>query len=486
MLFNSIGFLFFFPIVTIAFFLLPHRFRWFWLLAASCFFYMFFKPIYIVILAFTIVVDYFAGIVIESAETQKKKHLFLLFSLIANIGVLGVFKYYNFFDANITGLFGLMGIKVNIPYLNILLPIGLSFHTFQAMSYTIEVYRGNQKAERHFGIYALYVMFFPQLVAGPIERPQNMLHQFHDQKKFDYGRVVSGLQRMLLGIFKKVVIADRLAIYVDAHFNSPSSSSSLGLLLASIFFAFQIYCDFSGYSDIAIGSARVMGFDLMENFNFPFSGRNLTDFWRRWHISLLTWFNDYLFTPFVINHRNWGKWAVVTGLLLTFSISGLWHGAAWTFIIWGFLHALGMVYEFLTKKKRVKLGKKLNPTVNAVLSYLITFAFVDFTFVFFRANSIQDAWYVLKSLTHLSRIFNLGELKSQFVLATGSYDSDLIISTLLVLVVVAFHGTSLYSYVASHFNQKPRYIRWGVYYGAIILILWLGVFDNRQFIYFQF
>lgn len=287
MLFNSVQFIFFFITVTTLFYVLPHKFRWMLLLLSSCYFYMAFVPIYILILGFTIVIDYFAGIYIENSSGRRRK-VFLIVSLIANISVLCVFKYYNFINENIGSVF---------PYLAILLPIGLSFHTFQAMSYTIEVYRGNQKAERDFGIYALFVMFYPQLVAGPIERPQNLLHQFHEKHEFSLERVSSGLKQMLIGFLKKLVIADRIGIYVDTIYNNSATQSGQSLACATVFFAFQIYCDFSAYSDIAIGAARVMGFDLMKNFNRPYLATSVSQFWRRWHISLSTWFKDYVYIP---------------------------------------------------------------------------------------------------------------------------------------------------------------------------------------------
>ncbi|MGZ3884299.1 MAG: MBOAT family O-acyltransferase, partial [Bacteroidia bacterium] len=297
MLFNSLAFLAFFPVVTALYFLLPHKIRWFLLLVASCFFYMFFKPVYILILFGTIIIDYYAGIKLEETADKKKKKLFLVLSLVANIGVLVVFKYYNFINTNITDLLSAFGAHNPIPFLKILLPIGLSFHTFQAMSYTIEIYRGNQKAERHFGIYSLYVMFYPQLVAGPIERPQNVMHQFHETHRFDYTDVSAGLKLMLWGFFKKVVIADRLAIGVDEVYDHVHSYSGIALIMATVFFAIQIYCDFSGYSDIALGTARVMGFRLMTNFNRPYASRSVSEFWSRWHISLSSWFRDYLYIP---------------------------------------------------------------------------------------------------------------------------------------------------------------------------------------------
>lgn len=296
MIFNSFEFLVFFIVVSTLYFTLPHRYRWFHLLAASIFFYSYFIPIYFLILFGTIVIDYFAGIQIERSEGRKRK-LFLILSLIANIGILAVFKYYNFFITNVNSLLSLSANDFQFSLMSIALPIGLSFHTFQAMSYTIEVYRKNQSAERHFGIYALYVMFYPQLVAGPIERPQNVLHQFYIKQKFSYDNAVRGLRLMLWGLFKKVVIADNLSVVVDHVYSQPEAVSGLSVMTGAIFFSIQIYCDFSGYSDIALGTARFMGFDLMKNFNIPYYSKSISEFWSRWHISLSTWFRDYLYIP---------------------------------------------------------------------------------------------------------------------------------------------------------------------------------------------
>lgn len=343
MVFNSLAFVAFFVVVTTLFFVLPHKYRWALLLAASCYFYMYFLPVYILILGFTIVVDYFAGIYIAKSEGKRRK-MFLVFSLIANIGVLAFFKYYNFLNSNITSLFGDFGYKNPIPYLQILLPVGLSFHTFQAMSYTIEVYRGHQAPEKHFGIYALYVMFYPQLVAGPIERPQNILHQFHEVKYFEYDRVVSGLRLMLWGFIKKLVVADRLAIYVDAVYNNATHHSASSLALASLFFGIQIYCDFSGYSDIAIGAAKVMGYNLMTNFRRPlWSSKSAQEVWQRWHISLTTWFRDYLYFP--LGGTRKGTLMTLRNVFFVFAISGLWHGANWTFVLWGVFNAVVLILE---------------------------------------------------------------------------------------------------------------------------------------------
>lgn len=382
MLFNSFSFLFFFIIVTTLYFATPYKKRWILLLVSSCYFYMAFVPIYILILAFTIVIDYFAGLYIEKTKGGRRK-LFLICSLVANIGVLAFFKYYNFLDNNVSFILQKLGSSNPIPYLSILLPIGLSFHTFQAMSYTIEVYRGHQKAERHFGIYSLYVMFYPQLVAGPIERPQNLLHQFREKHDFEYSRVIEGFKLILWGFFKKLVIADRLAIYVNAVYNNPQHHSGLTLLLATIFFAFQIYCDFSAYSDIAIGTAKVMGFKLMTNFNRPYFSRNISEFWKRWHISLSTWFRDYLYISLGGNRVTIPRWYF--NLIIVFVLSGFWHGANWTYIIWGALNGFYLVFAIVTfglrKKITAFLGFDKLPKLNLFLQILITFLLSCFAWI---------------------------------------------------------------------------------------------------------
>ncbi|MEP7265160.1 MAG: MBOAT family O-acyltransferase, partial [Bacteroidota bacterium] len=376
------------------YFLVAHRYRWLWLLAASCYFYMAFVPLYILILGFTIVIDYIAGIYIENSIGKTRKR-FLLASIIANIGVLAVFKYFNFFIENFNAVSEFFHAP-HLPYLNILLPIGLSFHTFQAMSYTIEVYRGNQKAERHFGIYALYVMFYPQLVAGPIERPQNILHQFHEKKNFNYKDVSQGLQLMVWGLFKKAVIADRLSLITDQVFNSPQQYPAATLCIAAFFFSFQIFCDFSGYCDIALGAAQVMGYKLMINFRRPYHAVSISDFWRRWHISLSSWFRDYLYISMGGNRVSRYRWYF--NLFFVFMISGLWHGANWTFIVWGALHGLYLVVALIKErivKENFQERVQSHNLFRKVISTGITFALVTITWIFFRANSVTDAVHMI-------------------------------------------------------------------------------------------
>jgi alginate O-acetyltransferase complex protein AlgI len=476
MLFNSFEFLIFFPVVTILFFLLPHKFRWMLLLAASCVFYMFFVPVYILILLVTILIDYVAAIYIDKSEGKKKK-FYLIISITSTCLVLFIFKYFNFFNENFRLLAQLIHWNYPIQALRILLPIGLSFHTFQSLSYVIEVYRGNQKPEHHFGIYSLYVMFYPQLSAGPIERPQNMLHQFYEEHDFDYDNVMYGLKRMLWGYFKKVVIADRLSLYVNAIYGDQNAHNGTSFLLATIFFTFQIYCDFSGYSDIAIGSARVMGFKLMTNFNRPLFSKSMTEYWRRWHISLSTWFNDYLFTPLVFEFRNAGKFAVVFALLITFFVSGLWHGAGWTFIAWGLLHGIAIMYEFLTKKKRKRLFQNVPELVSKTVSSILTLIFVSFTLIFFRASSFHDAIIIIhKMIFERGRLFIGG---NTWLIVYSVFFILVLLVTELIQEYKLFNNFSL-------FYNPNKAVRYLTYYSLVLIILLLGVFDSSQFIYFQF
>ena len=484
MLFNSFHFLIFFVVVASFYFSLPYNRRWVLLLLSSCYFYMAFVPIYILILGFTIVVDYFAGIAIESSEGKRRK-LFLIISLITNIGVLAVFKYYNFIVENVSFLLHGFGLTAPIPYLSILLPIGLSFHTFQAMSYTIEVYRGNQKAERHFGFYALYVMFFPQLVAGPIERPQHLLHQFKEKFDFEYDRVTSGLRLMVWGLFKKVVIADRLAIVVDTVYNNPDQHNSLSLVIATVFFSFQILCDFSGYSNMAIGAARILGFKLMTNFDKPYQSKNISEFWKRWHISLSSWFKDYFYITLGGNRVTIPRWYL--NIFIVFLISGLWHGANWTFIVWGALHGFYLIFSILTKDAREKFNT-LFPLLNSsFLKVLTTFILVSFAWIFFRANNVASALYIIKRMyTGIPDLINLVSTHQPVFKDLGLGKGSLVLSVLLIIFLETVHYFKSKTNITKIFTEQPVYIRWAIYYGFVIIILLFGVFENRQFIYFQF
>ena len=473
MLFNSFYFLLFFPVVALFYFLLPHKWRWFHLLLASCIFYCAFIPVYILILFFTIIIDYFAGILIEES-TDKKRKRFLIMSIVANVGVLAVFKYFNFFIGNMNEMMETLHLTAHpLPLLNIILPIGLSFHTFQAMSYTIEVYRGHQKAESHFGIYALYVMFFPQLVAGPIERPQNIMHQFKEQHTFDIDNAVHGLQMMLWGFFMKVVVADRLGLYVNAVYGNVSNHNGATLLLATLLFSFQIYCDFAGYSYIAIGSARVMGFRLMTNFNRPYFSNSVATFWKRWHISLSTWFRDYVYIPLGGNRVSKGRHFF--NLFFVFMLSGLWHGANWTFVVWGSLNGIYLIIESLLPQRKYSQANTFIHKLKKATSIFFTFLLISFSWIFFRATSIGEASVIIKKIAtdsfHIP-FLSWGNLAySFFVLA---------ILLLVELYCERHHGKF---YLAEH---SKAWVRFSWYLGIVLMILLLGVFDGGQFIYFQF
>lgn len=487
MLFNSWQFLIFFPLVTVLYFAFPYRLRWFLLLVASCIFYMAFIPVYILILAFTIVIDYFAGLIIDAAEGRRRK-IYLLISIVSNVGILAVFKYYAFINENLAALAGLLRWNYSLHTLSIILPIGLSFHTFQAMSYTIEVYRRHQQPERNFGIYALYVMFYPQLVAGPIERPQNLLHQFYEKHQFDYQRVTDGLKLMLWGLFKKVVIADRLALFVDNVYTLPAGYPGPALIVATIFFAFQIYCDFSGYSDIAIGSAQVMGFRLMTNFNRPYHARSITEFWKRWHISLSTWFRDYLLFSLGGNRI---KWRFNLNLFLTFLISGLWHGAKWTFVIWGALNGFYLLCSVWTKNIRAKLVRATGlegTRLHKFIQVAVTFSLVCFAWIFFRANSLADALYII---THLGAgvgefLTGITRKETWRVLMLDRPREEFLIAVMAILFMEFIHLIQRHSGIRHMLSGKPAYFRWSVYYAMVLLILAFGEFGVKQFIYFQF
>jgi D-alanyl-lipoteichoic acid acyltransferase DltB (MBOAT superfamily) len=480
MLFNSFSFLLFLPTVTLLYFLLPHRFRWMLLLASSCLFYMAFIPVYILVLFVTILIDYFAALRIETTQGRSRK-LFLIGSIVATCAVLSLFKYFNFFNENIGYVSRWLGIAYEGIESSLLLPIGLSFHTFQSLSYVIEVYRGRQKAERHFGIYSLYVMFFPQLVAGPIERPQNLLHQFYEKHGFDATRVSDGLRLILWGMFMKVVIADRLAMYVDGVYADVAVSSPLSLLIATYGFAIQIYCDFAGYSNIAIGAALILGFRLMQNFDRPYAAASVSEFWRRWHISLSTWFRDYVYVPLGGNKATSGKRYL--NLLWVFLLSGLWHGASWTFVVWGGLHGMFLIVGRMTSGIRNRfvrvIGLTRVPRLHRLLQCLTTFHLVCVGWVYFRAATLSDANLCLTKiagwLVDRMPVHGIGLSVAQMVYGVAG------IVTLCVVEVLQGHrpiGAAL----------RPPWVwqRWGMYASLTIGILLIGVFDGGQFIYFQF
>jgi alginate O-acetyltransferase complex protein AlgI len=480
MLFNSLEFALFLPAVVALYFVLPQRARTLLLLAASCLFYMAFIPAYILILAVTIAIDYLAGIWLERTEGRARVVL-LVVSIVSTCAVLFVFKYFHFFTDTFVGLAALLGWTVHSPALSIILPIGLSFHTFQSLSYVIEVYYGRQKAETNLVTYATYVMFFPQLVAGPIERPQNLLHQFREHHDFDYGRVTSGLKRIAWGLFKKLVVADRLALYVSDVYAAPSRFNGLQLTIATVMFAYQIYCDFSGYSDIAIGSARILGFRLMENFKTPYHARSVSEFWHRWHISLSTWFRDYVYIPLggnrVSTTRLW-----YANLMITFTLSGLWHGANWTYVAWGALNGGYLITGIATRKWRERvygwLGLGADSSIRTAIAIATTFALTCAAWVVFRANNLADASYVF---THFWRGWDFGAISTEQFLMRQMPAA--ILSVAFLEAVQLIHGRISITRLIGRF---PVVVRWPVYAGFVLAVVLLGVYRSSQFIYFQF
>ncbi|MBK6839068.1 MAG: MBOAT family protein [Bacteroidetes bacterium] len=473
MLFNSIVFLIFFITVTIGYYALAPRFRWILLLVASSYFYMYFYPPYLLILLFLILVDYFAAIVIDNAGTEKKKKIWLTISLIANIGILAFFKYYNFLNENVEELCISLGWTNPIPALTILLPIGLSFHTFQSMSYTIEVYRGNIKPERHLGIYALFVMFYPQLVAGPIERGTTLLPQLKkNDNRLEYDNVMIGLSQMLYGLFKKVVVADSLAMYVNSIYSYGNFNTGFTALFATWMFAFQIYCDFSGYSDIAIGAGRVMGYRMMTNFSIPYFSKSVTEFWRRWHISLSTWLRDYLY--FSLGGNRKGKWRTYLNNMLTMLLGGLWHGASWNFVIWGGLNGVYLAGE---KMFNVKVKKPILPFWKKAAYAFLTFNLICLTWVFFRAHTFEGAVGILSS------IFNPVDWLNLRIQDTSIFFNMI---SMLALLLVFDYFIFRKKNAETFYRTSSRLQFSSFHLLLLIIILLFGVSEGDQFIYFQF
>lgn len=486
MLFNSLAFLLFFPVTTAVYFTLPQRARWAWLLACSTFFYASFIPKYLLVLLAVIVIDYAAGIGIE-ASAGRRRTVLLGVSLGANVSILAAFKYFDFFNDNLAVIASALHWNYALHTLGWALPIGLSFHTFQSMAYTIEVYRGRFKAERHFGIFALYVLFYPQLVAGPIERPAHLLPQFRVPRRFDAVRAYSALRLMLWGLFKKIVIADRCAAIVDLVYGHPSEFGGGWIVIATWLFAIQIYCDFSGYTDIAIGAARMLGIDLCTNFARPYESASVTEFWRRWHISLSTWFRDYVYLPLGGNRVPLTRWCV--NVAIVFVSSGLWHGANWTFVIWGALHGCYLIAGRLSARARVRFAEATGlirrPRLQRAIGILITFQLVSFAWLFFRATSLSHAKTLLSRMAH-APWFAAPSPSSVFALVSWSHEGYLLIAAMLIALLLSVEWASARSRAAERWARLPVWLRWPAYDALIILMLWMGDLGARSFIYFQF
>ena len=467
MLFNSIQFIYFFPTVVILYFLSPYKWRWLVLLLLSYYFYMSWNVNYVFLILFTTIISYWSAIKIEKAKLKRSKKLYLVISVVASLGVLFFYKYFNFFGESINIVSNKMGLESQIPYFKLLLPVGISFYTFQTLSYSIDVYRDKMKAEYHFGIYALYVSFFPQLVAGPIERSTRLLPQFRVKHDLNFQNFVLGVKWIILGYFMKLVIADRLALYVDSVYNNVYEHSGVTFLVATFLFAFQIFGDFAGYSSIAIGIARIMGYKLITNFNRPYFGSSIGDLWHRWHISLSTWFRDYFYIPMGGNRVSVPRWYL--NLFLTFLVSGLWHGANWTFVIWGALHGFYIVIENLFK---LQVKKKIS-FIERIARVLIVFILVDFAWIFFRANNLTEAMYIVKSIADFS--------------GTLFIDYKVFFYGFIGLLILFVNDLIVENYKDSIILNDQLNGKVVTYYAILICILLsIGVFNGGQFIYFQF
>ncbi|MEN8202655.1 MAG: MBOAT family O-acyltransferase [Bacteroidota bacterium] len=487
MLFNSIDFAIFLPVVFLLYWFVVQRnlsLQNALLVMASYVFYGWWDWRFLSLIIFSSGVDFFVGRRLSRTENPKHRTAFLLLSIFVNIGFLGVFKYFNFFAQSFADAFTLFGAEIEPARLKIILPVGISFYTFQTLSYTIDVYRRKMEAGDDIISFFAFVSFFPQLVAGPIERASNLLPQFYRKRIFDYGMAADGMRQILWGLFKKIVIADNAAVYANDIFQNYTDYSGSTLLFGTFMFALQIYGDFSGYSDIAIGTARLFGFKLMQNFNFPYFSRDIAEFWRRWHISLSSWFRDYVYIP--IGGSRGNSWMKIRNIFVIFLVSGFWHGANWTFLIWGFLNALYFLPLMLLNRNRkytdtVAEGKIL-PGFRETFQMITTFLLTCLAWVFFRADSVDHAF------SYLSKIFSSSifesPVKDLWAMNTGNHIIILSVSMVLFLILEWVqrnkkHGLELDS------EKLPKYLRWGLYYVVIIALFMMnGV--QQKFIYFQF
>jgi len=500
MVFNSLSFFIFFPVTAAVYFILPLQWRRWFLLAASYYFYMCFKPEYVIILLVSTLIDYYLGIRINAGKTLKSRKRTLLIGIILNIGSLAALKYLNFIGESISILLKSFNIFLDIKGFEFLAPVGISYYTFKKLSYLIDVYREKHLPETRFGNFALYVAFFPEIMSGPIDRAGKLIPQFLKKHSFDYRRVTDGLKLMTWGFFKKLIIADRLAGFVDKVYSNPSGYEGLSLITATIYFSFQIYCDFSGYTDIARGAAKILGFELMENFDRPYFSRSIVEFWKRWHISLSTWLMEYLFLPvaYAVSRKiqqpyfikiKAESWAYVTGIIVTMMLCGLWHGVGWTFIIWGTLHGLILAISFATKKTRRKIFKKLkikkNSLIRKAFQMVITFGTVSFAWIFFRAESLTDAGYII---THLfsgwSKLLNMAVFFEAFHF--GLLKKELAVALVSIAMMLLIHLLRKTLTFEQYLSRQPAIIRWSIYIILLVWILTFGDAGSETFIYFRF
>jgi D-alanyl-lipoteichoic acid acyltransferase DltB (MBOAT superfamily) len=482
MLFNSIDFAVFLPVIFLLYWFVANKnlkSQNLLIVLASYLFYGWWDWKFLSLIVFSTIVDYSIGYLLKKEENIKKRKILLWISILVNLSFLGFFKYYNFFLDNFIAGFSLFGQEISPNTLNIILPVGISFYTFQTLSYTIDVYKRNLEPTKDFIAFSAFVSFFPQLVAGPIERATHLLPQFYKKRNFDYALAVDGLRQILWGLFKKIVIADNCAEYANQIFNNSADMNGSSLVLGAVFFTFQIYGDFSGYSDIAIGTSRLFGFDLMKNFAFPYFSRDIAEFWRRWHISLSTWFRDYLYIP--LGGSRGGTWMKVRNTFIIFIVSGFWHGANWTFIVWGALNAIYFLPLLLTKNNRNNLDTiaqgKIIPNIREFYTMLLTFSMTVFAWIFFRANSIGHA------LSYISEIFSLSLFSlPKFESMSGAL---LTLSFVGLFTLIEWLGRDG-NYAIEHLGLSWKTpLRYSLYYSIIVVIFWFGG-KEQQFIYFQF
>jgi len=482
MLFNSIDFAIFFPLVFIVYWFVAKKdikFQNLLLLGASYFFYSCWDWKFLFLLMFSTGLDYFTGIKMENIRNGASKKFWFWLSIVVNLGLLGVFKYYNFFISSFSDALTMLGFQANVSIINIILPVGISFYTFHGLSYVIDIYKGRIKAERNFVDYAVFVSYFPLLVAGPIERATHLLPQIQRVRTFDYQKSVDGLRQILWGLFKKIVIADTCAKYANEIFGNHTEYSALVLVCGAIFFTFQIYCDFSGYSDIALGISRLLGIELLKNFAFPYFSRDIAEFWRRWHISLSTWFKDYLYIP--LGGSKGGTLMKVRNTFIIFIVSGFWHGANWTFIVWGALNALYFLPLLLSNRNRDNIGiiaeGSLLPSLRDFGNMILTFSLTVFAWIFFRAENLSHAWDYIGGIflntdgAGISSVMSWKEL----------IDIGALLSGFIFIEWIGREGR----FALSSFSKIPLWMRWGLYF-SIVLLLFIYSGQEQPFIYFQF
>jgi len=478
MVFNSLEYAIFLPIVFALYWMIPQKYRWVVLLGASYYFYMSWNAKYLLLIFITTVISYASALLVEKQTAAARKKVVLLVTALACLGILFVFKYFSFALDTIVAIAKVFSVKMNPIVLNLLLPVGISFYTFQTLSYVVDVYRGDIEAEHHFGYYATFVSFFPQLVAGPIERTGNLLPQIKRSNKFKYEQATYGMKLMAWGLYKKIVIADTLSKYVTCVFSNPRGYVGFSIVLALIFFAIQIYCDFSGYSDIAIGTAKLFGVELTINFKSPFFSQSIKELWSRWHITLSSWFRDYVYIPLGGSRK--GKKRYCVNMLLTFFASGLWHGANWTFVIWGGMHGLAQIVEkfFLPKKKGRSQG------LVGWIRMIFVFSYFCFALVFFGANSLSDSAYLIGHI--FENISNPVSYFRRGFTAIGMGKFELATIVLTVLVLGVYDYKSLKCDCIEKISNMHVAVRYPIYLAIIILIMFLKSGEEVEFVYFQF